>query len=257
MARERKSFRELMAEFGVTRLTRDEESEEVGCGDGTEVVAEAVAGSDAKDESRSRKRAMGNKRPKEIALDEREDMAMFMAALADESCILDKDQPLSEGGEGAMARSMAELDLEKCVSNRNALSPDDDFAMFLNALDRGGTFPDKDVALESQRFSRPKKSKKKKRGQVDYEACLDLHGKTVDEALPLLGNFVSRSFARDLKLIIVITGKGKHSQGGVSVLRPIVEHWIKQKGKRLVRAYWEAPRAYGGKGALVLQLHRN
>jgi len=54
----------------------------------------------------------------------------------------------------------------------------------------------------------------------------------------------------------VITGKGRHSPRGDSPVRRAVENWIVHKGRRFIRSYAEAPRAYGGRGAFVLYLER-
>ncbi len=129
---------------------------------------------------------------------------------------------------------------------------DQDQTLFLAALE--GTIPDKDVRslVRSEQGFRKLKSLKGK--CLELEESLDLHGRKVDEALAMLASFVTRAFAHGLKSVVIITGKGKHSQAGVSVLRPQVEQWILQKGKRFIRSYAEAPRVYGGRGAFILNL---
>ena len=46
------------------------------------------------------------------------------------------------------------------------------------------------------------------RGQLEYEARLDLHGHSVAEAHARLVRFLDQSRRRDLRLVLVITGKG-------------------------------------------------
>ena len=129
---------------------------------------------------------------------------------------------------------------------------DPDRDLFLSSMSRLDVVPDKDQLLDSRSEDAPVRQKRKTGNKPDD--CLDLHGKTVDEALRLLPVFIAESFARGTRYVIVITGKGKHSRGGVSVLKPAVERWILQKGRRFVASYAEAPRAYGGRGAFILNL---
>jgi len=126
-------------------------------------------------------------------------------------------------------------------------------AEFLAAMETLETVPVKDELPQpqSEAFRKLKSARVK---QPRWEECLDLHGKTAEEAVTLLAGFVARSFARNIKTVVVVTGKGKHSQGGVAVLKPLVENWIVQKGKRYIASYAEAPRAYGGRGAFLIYL---
>lgn len=124
--------------------------------------------------------------------------------------------------------------------------------LFLSALD-SGVIPNKDDRSESE-ASRLRKLKSVREKGLSLEDSLDLHGMTGDEAVAALAGFVARAFAHSLKTVVVITGKGKHSKTGVSVLRPRVEQWIRRKGGRFIDKYAEAPRAYGGGGAFILYL---
>ncbi len=124
--------------------------------------------------------------------------------------------------------------------------------LFLAALE--GSIPDKDVRSLEERKEGFRKLRSLKGKCLELEESLDLHGRKVDEALAMLASFVTHAFTHNLKSVVIITGKGKHSQDGVSILRPKVEQWILQKGKRFIRSYAEAPRAYGGRGAFILNL---
>ncbi len=92
------------------------------------------------------------------------------------------------------------------------------------------------------------------RDRLHIDASVDLHGLHRDEAVNRLDLFVRNAFVTGARRLIVVTGKGHHSAGGVGVLRIEVEAWIKSDGLRLVAAFGEAPRAHGGSGALVLEL---
>ncbi len=86
---------------------------------------------------------------------------------------------------------------------------------------------------------------------------IDLHRCTAEQAVTLLEQSVPAAARSQSRSLLVITGKGYHSPGGVPVLRQRVEEWIRRHGRRHgVRSYSEAPRALGGRGAFVLYLQR-
>ncbi len=82
------------------------------------------------------------------------------------------------------------------------------------------------LRMDKKRFQRMK------RGHLSPEARLDLHGLTLAEAHPALIGFIMRSVTRDLRLVLVITGKGKKkpSKGPIperiGALRHQVPHWL-------------------------------
>lgn len=127
-----------------------------------------------------------------------------------------------------------------------------DDRLFLEAMQELETAPDKDRRPTQQ--PTPRKLRASKKTTPEPEASLDLHGRTAEEALAILARFVAQASAGKKKTVVVVTGKGLHSRDGVAVLRREVEHWIRRRGKRFIRAFSEAPRAHGGKGAYLLYL---
>lgn len=102
-----------------------------------------------------------------------------------------------------------------------------------------------------------------KQGRSAPEAKLDLHGMTVDVAHAALMRFILTSQARGLRLVLVITGKGRerpHSdllteQPGV--LRRQVPRWLAAPPLRaVVTEVVPASRRHGGDGALYVFLRR-
>ena len=83
---------------------------------------------------------------------------------------------------------------------------------------------------------------------------IDLHRLRAADALTRLDHFLTRASAARARAVLVITGKGHHSPDGRGILRQRVEQWIQGPGRRRVRAYSEAPRKLGGRGAFVLYL---
>jgi DNA-nicking Smr family endonuclease len=109
-----------------------------------------------------------------------------------------------------------------------------------------------------------KKFGKMRRGKLAPEARIDLHGMTVAQAHPVLIDFIMSSHARGLRLVLVITGKGKdRDQGGpiptpVGVLKNQLPHWLRSSPLRLVvMQVTEAHLSHGGSGAYYVYLRRN
>ena len=77
---------------------------------------------------------------------------------------------------------------------------------------------------------------------------------TVDEALGRLEAQL-RGYQRQGRVeILVIHGKGQGSQGGISILGPVVRQWCDEH-PALVAGWREAPGFWGGAGAIVLTLN--
>jgi DNA-nicking Smr family endonuclease len=53
--------------------------------------------------------------------------------------------------------------------------------------------------------------------------------------------------------VLVVHGKGQQSVGGIPVLAPAVREWCDRHGD-VVLSWREAPRDWGGEGAIVVQL---
>jgi DNA-nicking Smr family endonuclease len=130
----------------------------------------------------------------------------------------------------------------------------DDRELFLDSVRNLEMVPPKDDVDDSPQPSKQLKKRLPKKKRIDCADVLDLHGLTRNEALTRLADFVTKAFLGNLKSVMVITGKGKHSRAGAPVIKPAVEQWVRTKGRRFITAYAEAPRAYGGRGALLLEL---
>ncbi|MEM9070027.1 MAG: Smr/MutS family protein [Myxococcota bacterium] len=92
-------------------------------------------------------------------------------------------------------------------------------------------------------------------GELPPEASLDLHGKTRAEVGPALRAFVRDAHKRGRLTLAIIHGKGKHSEGGVGVLRDAAVAALTKGGAApLVDAFATAPDRFGGEGALLVRL---
>jgi DNA-nicking Smr family endonuclease len=94
-----------------------------------------------------------------------------------------------------------------------------------------------------------------KRGEMEIEARLDLHGHTRDAAHELLRAFIAREAEKGRRCVLVITGKGRGD--GPGVLRTAVPQWLGEAPMRddVLRFYPAQPRD-GGAGALYILLRR-
>ncbi len=97
---------------------------------------------------------------------------------------------------------------------------------------------------------------KLRRGALEVEAALDLHGLRQAEAQRALVDFLRRAQAEGARMAIVVTGKGRGSEHG-GVLRRLVPIWLQAPNLRdLVVGFGEASRGHGGEGALYVQIRR-
>ena len=76
-----------------------------------------------------------------------------------------------------------------------------------------------------------------------------------DEALAKLAGEVAVHRARGTRELLVVHGKGLHSEGGQPIIAPLVRRWIKDHPED-VASWRPAPRDWGGEGALVIVLRK-
>jgi DNA-nicking Smr family endonuclease len=101
------------------------------------------------------------------------------------------------------------------------------------------------------------------RGKLQPEARIDLHGMTLAEAHPELIHFILNAQAQGLRLVLVITGKGKRRDDGgpipqrVGALRHQVPGWLHLPplGPAVLQVT-EAHQRHGGSGAYYVYLRR-
>jgi len=101
------------------------------------------------------------------------------------------------------------------------------------------------------------------RGRLAPEARIDLHGMTLAEAHPELMHFILDTHRQGMRLVLVITGKGKiRDEGGpipsrMGVLRHQVPQWLRLPPLGpVVQQVAEAHLKHGGMGAYYVYLRR-
>ncbi|WP_120500002.1 Smr/MutS family protein [Roseovarius sp. EL26] len=114
------------------------------------------------------------------------------------------------------------------------------------------------LGMDAKAFGRLKKGKLKPEGKID------LHGKTLAQAQPVLTSFILRAQADGKRLVLVVTGKGKERDDGgpipvrFGVLRHAVPQWLSIPPlNQLVLQVSEAHLRHGGGGAYYVYLRRS
>jgi DNA-nicking Smr family endonuclease len=101
------------------------------------------------------------------------------------------------------------------------------------------------------------------RGKLAPEARIDLHGLTLAEAHPELIRFILNAQSQGMRLVLVITGKGKRREDvgpipqRMGALRHQVPHWLRLPplGPAVLQVS-EAHLKHGGSGAYYVYLRR-
>lgn len=95
-----------------------------------------------------------------------------------------------------------------------------------------------------------------RRGQLEIDGRIDLHGMTQAQAHGALTGFVHRAWNEGRRCVLVITGKGTYS-GSPGVLRQAVPRWLGDPALRpMVLALQPAQPKDGGDGALYVLIKR-
>ena len=99
--------------------------------------------------------------------------------------------------------------------------------------------------------------RKLRAGDFKVEASIDLHGKSSDDARSSIARFISASRVAGHRVVLVITGRGLHSENQSSTLRANLGRWINESAiQRHVLAYCQARPHEGGDGAFYVLLRR-
>lgn len=100
-------------------------------------------------------------------------------------------------------------------------------------------------------------AKRLRRGKVEIEGRIDLHGMTQDDARPALERFIEAAWRNGKREVLVITGKGTRADGSIGILRQAVPQWLNaQPNRARVTAFVHAAAKDGGEGALYVRIKR-
>ena len=113
----------------------------------------------------------------------------------------------------------------------------------------------------------PNKDKKFKKKQSQKTRSIDLHGNTLDHANKLIYDFIINCYEDNIDKIIVVTGKGLHSQNennpyvskDLSILKYSIPEFIENNVvlMKIIIEIKDAKIEDGGSGAFYIYLKKN
>ena len=93
-------------------------------------------------------------------------------------------------------------------------------------------------------------AKKLQRGEIDPDGKLDLHGLTQEGAHRALGNFLRSAKAAQVRMVLIVTGKG-------GSLKSLVPRWLAEpEFTALIAGIANAHRRHGGDGAIYVYMRK-
>ena len=91
-----------------------------------------------------------------------------------------------------------------------------------------------------------------KKKKIEPDITLDLHGYTLYSAKLSLQKFISNCYEKNIRNILIITGKGQNNKGA---LKEEVPKWLSDKFfNKYVINFNVAPSQFGGEGALLIKI---
>jgi DNA-nicking Smr family endonuclease len=122
-----------------------------------------------------------------------------------------------------------------------------------------GMTKEPELSPDDQNFDRDT-SRALSRGKLLPQASLDLHGMTLAAAERAVAAFLEDVTARDLRVVLIVTGKGLRLEGGRMLggrIRAEFVGWLNRADNRhRVRAVRPAHPRHGGGGAFYVLLRR-
>ena len=91
-----------------------------------------------------------------------------------------------------------------------------------------------------------------KKKKIEPDISLDLHGFTLYSAKLLLQKFISNCYEKNIRNVLIITGKGQNNRGA---LKEEVPKWLSDNlFNKYVVSFNVAPSQFGGEGALLVRI---
>ncbi len=122
-------------------------------------------------------------------------------------------------------------------------------------------FPRSDTIINTERYNKKtylKNNKssnrniKFKKKMLEPDMFLDLHGHTLYSSKLLLNKFIFNCYEKNIRDILIITGKGQNNKGA---LKEEVPKWLSDKFiNKFIVNFSVAPKHFGGEGALLVRI---
>ncbi|MGB0734208.1 MAG: Smr/MutS family protein, partial [Pontibacterium sp.] len=97
--------------------------------------------------------------------------------------------------------------------------------------------------------------KRLRQGHIPWEAGVDLHGYTVDQARDEVSRFIRRSRANGCRSVLVVHGKSYSQAGKTPIIKSYVNEWLRRLPG--VLAFCSAQDKDGGRGAVYVLLKKD
>ncbi|GHU27066.1 hypothetical protein FACS1894152_3050 [Bacilli bacterium] len=100
--------------------------------------------------------------------------------------------------------------------------------------------------------------RKLRTGEIKIDMRIDFHGLTLAQAFDTLMDCVNYAYARGLKCLLVVTGKGINTHPNRDSIKSQFEKWMRvpQIASKVIK-YVDATPKHGGSGAVYLLLKTN
>lgn len=110
-------------------------------------------------------------------------------------------------------------------------------------------------------FKKPIKENKKQ-DQIDFK--IDLHGYSLQESFVKIRSVIENCYQKDLRNILIITGKGLRSKvkenpylsEDLSLLKYAIPNFLKDNFSDIINSIDEPDQSLGGSGAFLLRLKK-
>jgi len=104
----------------------------------------------------------------------------------------------------------------------------------------------------------PRVLRRLRRGDFAWQAHLDLHGMTAEEARPAVDAFLVASVRAGQRCVLLVHGRGLNSKDQTPVLKERLKAWLARgRAGQVVLAFTTARPCDGGAGALYVLLRRD
>ena len=104
----------------------------------------------------------------------------------------------------------------------------------------------------------PRLMRRLRRGDFAWQAYIDLHGMTTEEARPAVDRFLIEAVRVGHRCVLIVHGRGHNSKDQTPVLKERLKVWLARgSAARIVLAFATARPSDGGAGALYVLLRRD
>lgn len=170
-----------------------------------------------------------------------EDKALFRTAVKG-------IKPLTQDKHRPPSQSKTSNAVRKAAALRHDPTP----GAWMANMDTNDWLSAKDTLHFARSGLQHKLTQRLQRGQMQLEACIDLHQQTTTEAMTAIMQFIDDCIEQGMRCVCIIHGKGHFSKEGQAVLKNFINQWLRTQHN--VLAFHSAKPRHGGTGAIYVLL---